>query len=318
MNVAKAPPIRSIFSPVVERRRAAVRYWLHDTFYGLLKYATHYVLRALPTDQVSNFGAFMGRFSPGTYPASDARARRLWQTLRPDEADAASTDAAMRRLWRDAGRTVAEIAVLDRLWEEGRIEVVGAEHMAAARAAGRPILAAAIHLGNWEVISVTGIKLGYHGASLALILDNRFDQRLVGRLRERFGGRMIHATPTSGRAIVRELMERGPMVIYIDDYARGRVHAPAFGRPLKVEGNIAYVPRLAKITGAAVIPVYCQRQGDQARFKITFLPEVAMTETGDAAADLTANVTKLNALIEPIIRANLDQWYYGLDFDFDG
>jgi len=54
MNAAKAPPLLSIFSPVAARRRVAVRYWLHDTFYGLLKYATHHVLRLLPTDWVSN------------------------------------------------------------------------------------------------------------------------------------------------------------------------------------------------------------------------------------------------------------------------
>lgn len=284
---------------------------------GLVKNAGHYVLRVLPTDWCSAFGAMMSRFSPKDYPKSDARARRLWQTMRPDASNPASTDAAMRRLWRHVGRTVAEIAVLDRMWAEGRVEVEGAEHMAVPRDAKQPHLVAAIHLGNWEVISLTGIMLGYYGASLALILENRFEQRLIGRIRERFGGRMIHATPTSGRAIIRELKERGPMVIYIDDFSRGRVHAPAFGRPLHPEGNIAYIVRLAKITGAAIVPAYCTRLNDEARFKVTFLPPVSLVDTGDADADLTANVMMLNTMIEPIIRAHLDQWFYALEFEFD-
>ena len=309
------PPVRWIFSSSPDRKAAARRYWIHHPYVGLLKTSGYYLMRALPTDWGSSFGAMLSRFSPADYPESDARARRAWQALRPEASDAASTDAAMRRLWRHVGRTAAEIAILDRLWGEGRIQVEGAEHLPPPRE--RPLLIAAIHLGNWEVISVTGIMLGYHGASLALILENRFEQRLIGRIRESFGGRMIHATPTSGRAIIRELRERGPMVIYIDDFARGRVHAPAFGRPLQAEGNIAYVVRLAKITGAAIVPAYCLRIGDEARFKVTVLPAVELVDTGDADADLMANVLKLNALIEPIIRANLDQWFYALEFEFD-
>lgn len=310
------PSLRWILSRSRDQRRRAVVYWIHHPLVGLAKNATHYALRCLPTNWVSDFGAFMSRFSRLQYPRSEARARKLWQVQRPGEADPASTDAAMRRLWRCVGRTMAEITVLERLWDEGRVEVEGAEHMAAARDAGRPILPVAVHVGNWEVISVTGIKLGYHGACLALVLENRFEQRLIGRLRERFGGRMVHATATSGRAMVRELQERGPLVIYIDDYSRGRVHAPAFGRPLRPEGNIAYAVRLARLTGAAMIPVYCTRLGDEARFRVTFLPEEPVSNSGDAEADLEADVARLNALIEPIIRARLDQWFYALDFEF--
>jgi lauroyl/myristoyl acyltransferase len=93
-------------------------------------------------------------------------------------------------------------------------------------------------------------SIGYYGASLSVIKGNRFEQRLAERIRKRFGGRMIFARPTKGRAIVCELQERGPMVIYIDKFIRNRVNAPAFGRPLKPEGNIAYVVRLAEMTGA--------------------------------------------------------------------
>jgi KDO2-lipid IV(A) lauroyltransferase len=128
---------------------------------------------------------------------------------------------------------------------------------------------------------------------------------------------MIFARPSSGRAIVRELRERGRMLIYIDEFVRDRVNAPAFGRPLKPEGNIAYVVRLAKITGAAIVPAYCIRLNDTARFKVTFLPPVTLADSGDATADLMANIATLNSIIEPIIRAHLNQWYFALDFEFN-
>jgi KDO2-lipid IV(A) lauroyltransferase len=310
-----APKLAWLLSRDADRRGVAFRYWVTDVFNGAYKYAAHYVLRAAPLDWGSGFGAWTGRFSPAAFPADDARARFAWKTIRPAEASPAEMDAAVSRLWRAVGRTVTEIAVLDRIWDEGRVNVVGAEHMAAVRDAGRPILAAALHLGNWEVISITGVKMGYHGASLAIPLPNRFEQRLIGKMREGFGGRMIMASPTSGRAILRELKERGPMVLYLDDFARGKVHAPAFGRPLKPEGNIAYVFRLAKLSGAQIVPVYCVRQGDACRFTVNFLPAVEVIDTGDADADLAANVARMNATIEPIVRDHLDQWFYVLDLE---
>jgi hypothetical protein len=36
-------------------------------------------------------------------------------------------------------------------------------------------------------------------------------------------------------------------------------------------------------------------------------------DTGDREADVMENIRRIDALIEPIIQANLDQWYYVLD-----
>lgn len=311
------PKLRALASSDRARRAEAFRYWVKDVFDGAYKYLCYFVFRIIPLDWTSAFGAWTGRFSPAAYPRDDARARFAWRTIRPDKCSPAEVDAAVARLWRNVGRTVTEISVLDRIWDEGRVRVVDIDNMAAVRAAGRPILAAALHLGNWEVISITGVKNGYHGASLAIPLGNRFEQRLIGKIRESFGGRMVMATPTGGRAIVRELQERGPMVVYLDDFSRGRVHAPAFGRPLKPEGNIAYVFRLAKLTGAQIVPVYCVREGEAARFTVRFLPAFEVIDTGDPDADLAANVARMNALIEPIITAHLDQWFYLLDLELE-
>ena len=258
----------------------------------------------------------MARFQPGQFPESDARARRAWQTLRPEAADAASTDAAMRRLWRNVSRTIAEYSVIDRFCAEGRIAVEGAEHFHAVRNAGKPMLVAGLHTGNWEVPPVGALGLGLRGASLALILENRFERRLIEHIRLGYGGRWINAHAGSGKAIIREARER-VMCIYIDEFIRGRVYAPAFGRPIKPEGNIAYVVRLAKILDCPIIPYYCTRLNDTAQFKVTILPPFQPVYTADAEADLMTNITALNSMIEPIIRAHLDQWFYVLDFEFD-
>jgi KDO2-lipid IV(A) lauroyltransferase len=129
---------------------------------------------------------------------------------------------------------------------------------------------------------------------------------------------LVQAGPSSMREALKELKERrGPFMIFIDEFIKDRVQAPAFGRRLRIEGNIAFAIRLAVKTGAVLIPAYCVRDGDRARFKMTYLPPFELVQGGDRDADLAENVRRLDALIAPIIAKYADQWFYALDFEFD-
>ncbi len=137
-------------------------------------------------------------------------------------------------------------------------------------------------------------------------------------VRTRVGSKLIPAGPNSARAAVQILNKRNErFAIWIDEFIRGRVNAPAFARPLRAEGNIAYAVRLATMTDALIIPIYCVRLGDAARFKVTILPPVELIQTGKKDNDLLQNIGRLNAIITPIIRDHLDQWYFALDFEFE-
>ncbi|MBV9971121.1 MAG: lysophospholipid acyltransferase family protein [Xanthobacteraceae bacterium] len=211
-----------------------------------------------------------------------------------------------------------EYSVIDRLWAAGRIAVSGIEHLHEARDRGKPILVAPVHLGNWETVLVTGIACGHCGSGIYEPPQNRFEHRLANRVRARYGARFVSAGPHSAREAIRELRSRrGPFIVYIDEFIRGRVQAPSFGRALRGDANIAYAVRLAALTGAAVIPAYCLRVEDSARFEVKFLPPLALIDTGDRSADLAENMKRLDAAIAPVIQANLDQWYFALDFEFD-
>ena len=118
------------------------------------------------------------------------------------------------------------------------------------------------------------------------------------------------------RAALHALHARnGPFVIFVDECIGPHVFAPAFGRPLQPAGNIAYAARLAWMTGAAVIPAYCVRVDDSARFNVTFGAPVDLAHGGDKKRDLMTNIGRINAVIEPIVREHLDQWYYLLDLE---
>ena len=301
-----APPLAWFFA-TAERRRQAWRYWVADTATGLFNMGLHCGLRLLPIDACSTLGGVIGALAKYRYPASDARARKAWMTLRPGEADQDSTDAAMLRLWRCVGRTMAEFSVLDRLWPAGRISVDGLDYLKAAHAAGKPIIGMSLHLGNWETVPVMALANGFKGASIYLPPDNRFDHLVVNRARDRLGGDYIIASRRTGFEAIRTLVKKNQgILMYVDEFVRGRVWAPAFGRPLRRQGNIAYILRIARLTGAVIFPIYSVRVEGRARFKVTVLPALDLVQSGDREADLMANIAMIDALIDPIIRAHLD------------
>ena len=316
-DASDAPPLRGLLGSA-EQRRCAFQYWGVDTAVGAFNSLIHHGLRLLPIDWCSAIGAYLGQTSPSRYRESDARARKVFIRLRPEASDPAWLNAAMKRLWRNVGRTMAEYSVLDRLCEAGRIEVEGVEHVDAARASGKPTLFACLHLGNWETGVRVIVEAGHSLSAYYLPPENRFEHRLVKKVRDRYGVTTIPPGPYNNRAVLRLLREnKNVFMFYIDEFIRDRVHAPAFGRELQPTGNIAYVARLAAMSGANVVPVYSVRVGDSARFKVSFLPEVELANTGDRHADTMTNIARLDAVIDPIVRANLDQWYYALDFEFD-
>lgn len=302
-----------------EQRRTAFRYWITDVLAGIGLYGMYYAMRLMPIDMCSASGALASRLTRHLYAESDVRARNLWKMLRPGEADEASVDAAMDRLWRNVGRTMHEFAVLDRLWKAGRIETVNMEYVHRARDEGRAILVTPLHLGNWETVLIAGIASGHHGSGIYLVPENRFEHRLASASRARYGARFYAAGPRSLRDALRELRSRrGPFIIYVDEFIRGRVQAPSFGRALSADANLAYAVQLAKKTNAALIPAYCLRLGDAARFRIHVLPPIELAERDDPEIELRENISILDSIIAPIIRQHLDQWYYALDFEFDG
>lgn len=301
-----------------EPARGFVQYWIADPAMGALKYALYHLYRLFPIDRCSSIAKLIVPFVRRTYPESEARARRLWQRLNPDRASDAECDAAMTRLWHNVVRTHVEFPILDRLWKAGRISVEGVEHLDSARAAGKPRLIACMHLGNWEAICIALIENGHPGSGIYLPPENRFEHRLLRHIRAQYGARFVAAGPHSGREALKELKaNKEVFAIFVDEFIRGRVHAPMFGRPLKAEGNIAYVARLAAMTNAAVIPAYCERIDGRANFKVRFLPAVAIKTGGPKDTDLLENITRIDAAIAPAIAAHVDQWFYALDFDFD-
>lgn len=291
-------------------RRRWRRYWISDPFFGTLHLAIHHIGRVLPIDWCSAIGASLGflnwRFF---YKADQARIGWVYAALSgagPDE-----VSGAVRRLFVGLGRLALEFSTLDRLWARGRIAVAGAEPLLAARREGRSVIVMGLHLSNWETIAPALTGLGLRGFKwFYQPRRNRFINRVLVPARERCGAELLRPGVAAARIARRHLVEeRGVLLAFADEERRGRVSAPLFGRPLPPRANLLDIVRLARISGATIIPAYAERlQG--ARFRVAFLPPVELApETANADAVLAEDIARLNRTIEPIVLAHLDHWY---------
>ncbi|MBV9843330.1 MAG: lysophospholipid acyltransferase family protein [Sphingomonadaceae bacterium] len=299
------------------------RYWVRDVVAGARLWLLHGTLRLLPTEAASRIGGFIaGVAGPRLYPVAHARAGAIVRALRPD---LAATDqdvaAAVARMWDCVGRAHAEFSAEDRLWAEGRMTVAGAEHLAAAAEGGRPVIAAGVHLGNWELIPIALGFLGHRVIDVYQPQPNRFVDRIAMRSRMRAANavskvtgrgveeifKLVAPSPKAGNDLVRALKAGWTMMMYVDEEVDKRVTSPGFDGEPPADGNMTRIARLARLTGAAVVPAYVERTRG-ARFVVHFLPPLAATKA------VPLELAALNAATAAAIRRHLDQWFMLLSY----
>ncbi|GBQ36642.1 hypothetical protein HLH34_06120 [Gluconacetobacter azotocaptans] len=312
--VDQAPPLSALWSGT-EARAAWRRYWVRDTVSGLSDTAIHYGLRALPVGLCARIGWRLGIWRGTRHPTWHTRALRNVRRLRP-ELDDAAVDRTVRQMWGHVGSTMAEFSALPRIWDSDRVAVDGLENLEAARATGRPRIVAALHLGNWEMVGPTMLALGENGFDVYQPPRNRFEQRIANYVRRRFADHLLAPGRATARLLYKALAEDGrSVVLYVDEFQNRRVHAPFFGRPLRLDGNLARVARLARMADAVIIPAYCLRE-EHGRFRVHILPPVRVGSEKDRSG-LAQDVARLDAIITPIIRRHIEQWFMLHDLVLD-
>jgi KDO2-lipid IV(A) lauroyltransferase len=170
------------------------------------------------------------------------------------------------RYWEEAFRLPA----LDPAALVAASTMTGREHLEAARAAGRGIVLALPHSGNWDVAGVWLVHwLGGPFLTVAERLEPESLYRRFVAFREGLGMRVVPLTggerPSS--VVLREWLTGGGTTCLLADrdLSGGGVPVRLFGRPTTMPGGPAL---LAAQTGAALLPAVCQFDGAGWRFVV--------------------------------------------------
>lgn len=288
-----------------------------EALIGLSNRILRPLARAVGVDIASAVGARTGvlvailvRGFP--FRQADARARATWRRLRPEQADAAQTAAAMRRLWRGMGRTLTEYFLIDRLFD--RVAVEGEAHLAAARATGAPVLVAPLHTANWELLMAMLPRLGLKAAGPHQPPRSAEDYALITAARAQAQTLTFPAWP-NGLDLLQAQLTTGERAawFFVDDLLRGRVNAPRLGRTGRLAGNLRIAARLGVTTGAAIVPAYMLRT-EGAHFRLTFLAPFQMAATETRGAAFEADLERLNAIYDALVVDHVDQWFWAPNF----
>jgi len=182
------------------------------------------------------------------------------------------------------------------------IRLEGGEHFEAAMRAGRGVLFATAHLGNWELSAFAHALMAEPMNVLVRPLDNPALDALVERRRALTGNRPI-GKKDFARSILKALAANQAVGILIDqnESLDSGVFVDFFGVKACASPGLA---RFASHSGAAVIPGFALWNQAEQRYVLTFFPAVPMT--GDTAADTQA----LHRLLERVIRDHPDQWLW--------
>ena len=182
------------------------------------------------------------------------------------------------------------------------IRYEGREHFDEALRAGRGVLFATAHLGNWELSAYAHALLASPMNVIARPLDNPLIDRRVERRRRLSGNRLIYKKDFA-RSILKALSANQAVGVLIDQNASldAGVFVDFFGIPACAGAGFA---KIAAHSGAAVIPGFALWSEEERRYILRFYPPVPMT--GDAARDTQA----VQSQLEQVIRTYPDQWLW--------
>jgi len=189
---------------------------------------------------------------------------------------------------------------------ESIMRIEGLEIAKKSLTRGKGIVFLTAHMGCFEMLSPRFSLLGFPMIVAGTrIYDPRIDA-LVAENRARFN---VEYIPREGnlRSIIRGLRNGKAFGVLCDlDTRVESLFIPFFGRPAKTP----VAPfKLALRTGAAMIPIFAQRQADGTQL-VTLHPPIEPSTQEDPEAGLIEVMTTYNRILEELIRRDPTQWIW--------
>ena len=269
------------------------------------------LLRLLPASVASWLGGWLSaNVARRAMKLRDQRARANLSILRPD-LEETTREAMLTRRWFNLGRTMAELANIDRLVNNRHVGITNEPAYREALASPRPMIFLTTHIGNWDLLAAH-LKASTDRPGLG-VYDPPSDPaqaKMLKRARESYMGEAITGSGAA-RSILRHLAEKERAMLYIlvDERRDRQVWFPRFGRDVEPSGNLSIALRLARRSNARFLPFTLARtQG--AHFRLDWHPPLDPLVMDEA--DL---LDQVDAFLGKACVDHADQWLALHDMD---
>jgi KDO2-lipid IV(A) lauroyltransferase len=226
-----------------------------------------------------------------------------------DQRSSAEIDRMAEGVFQGMGQLPLEVcwslAVHPRNWKKF-FKISGLEHYRRAMAEGNGVLCLTAHVGTWELLPIVGAMTELPLHVVYRPLDAPILDEVVGRVRRRFGARLIPKKKSVFK-INRVLRNGECIAILLDqnvDWYEG-VFVDFMGHRACTSKGLA---TLSILSGAPVVPVFLVREGGG--FHACFEPPLYPLVSGDRVRDLEDNTQRYNRAIEAFVRRHPDQWFW--------
>ena len=260
-----------------------------------------WLVHLLPTAAIGAIGSAIGSF---LYRFGRGRVTDINLALCFPQMPEAERKALARRHFRALGRNALEMSVM---WfgsdarVMGLVTMRGKEHIDAVR--GRPCIILAPHFIGLNMGGARFAQQYPGSASMYSRQKNPVVDRLFLRGRLRFGEPALFSRQDGLLALVR-FVKRGKFLYFLPDMdfgARDALFVDFFG--VKA-ATITALPRLAKVSGAVVVPVVTRQLARG--YELIAYPAWENYPSGDLEAD----VRRMNAFIEERAREMPEQYFW--------
>lgn len=189
-----------------------------------------------------------------------------------------------------------------------RTRATGVETIEETLAAGRGVVAALPHMGNWDH---AGAWITLRGIPLTTVAERLRPESVFRRFlsfREGLGMEVLPLADNGAHtfaALARRLRAGRLVCLLADrDLTDSGVEVPFFGEPARFPGGPA---ALALATGAALMPVGLWYEGEEWRIRVH--PELPVPQEGERPAKVAAMTRGLARVFETEIRAHPQDWH---------
>ncbi len=184
----------------------------------------------------------------------------------------------------------------------------GLEYFLAAESKGKGVLVLTGHLGSWELSSFLHSLHGHPMSMVIRRLDNPLIDRMVNAIRCLHGNRVLHKDDFA-RGLLRAMSKGETVGILMDTNMTPPqgVFVPFFGVEACTASGMA---RVARKTGAAVLPGFLLWEEAEDRYVLRFGEELRLQQTEDEDGDALANTALFARVTEEYIRRYPDQWLW--------